>query len=162
MNHADWVIVAIVAISGVVSLWRGFVREALSLIIWMAAIAISLFFSDVLSAHLSVWIDAPSVRKMAAFAGLFVATLIVGGIVSHIVAALVKITGLTGTDRVLGMVFGVARGLLLVLALLILVPEVLPIDQDVWWTESTLIPHFLMMKGWALTLVSDIKQLIFS
>ncbi|MEY3017695.1 MAG: hypothetical protein RL336_830 [Pseudomonadota bacterium] len=161
MNHADWIIVAIVAISGVVSLWRGFVREALSLVIWVAAISISLFFSDVLSAHLSVWIDAPSVRKMAAFAGLFVATLIVGGIVSHIVAALVKMTGLTGTDRVLGMVFGVARGLLLVLALLILVPEVVPIDQDAWWTESMLIPHFLMMKGWALAMVSDIKQLIF-
>src|SRR5210317_701827 len=119
MNHADWIIVAIVAISGLISLWRGFVREALSLVIWIAATSIALFFSDLLSGHLAVWIDTPSLRKVAAFVILFVATLIVGGMISHIIAALVKMTGLTGTDRVLGMVFGVARGLLIVLALLI-------------------------------------------
>lgn len=160
MNHADWIIVAIVAISGLISLWRGFVREALSLVIWMAAISIALFFSDMLSAHLSVWIGTPSLRKVASFVLLFVATLIVGGIVSHIIAALVKMTGLTGTDRVLGMVFGVARGLLVVLALLILVPPIVPINQDAWWIESSLIPHFLMMQDWAIALVGDIKQLI--
>jgi len=162
MNHADWIIVAIVAISGLISLWRGFVREALSLVIWIAATSIALFFSDLLSGHLAVWIDTPSLRKVAAFVILFVATLIVGGLISHIIAALVKMTGLTGTDRVLGMVFGVSRGLLIVLALLILVPPIVPINQDLWWTESSLIPHFLMMQDWAIGLVGDIKQLIFS
>jgi membrane protein required for colicin V production len=162
MNHADWIIVGIVSLSGLISLWRGFVREALSLVIWLSALSIALFFSDTLSAYLVNWVDTASLRKMAAFAILFVATLIVGGIISYIISALVKMTGLTGTDRLLGMVFGVARGLLLVLALLILVPPIVPINQDQWWQQSLLIPQFLLMQDWAITLVNDIKNVFFA
>lgn len=162
MNHADWVIVAIVGISGLISLWRGFVREALSLVIWMSALSIALFFSDTLSAYLVNLVETPSLRKVSAFIILFVATLMVGGLLSYILAALVKMTGLTGTDRLLGMVFGVARGLLLVLALLILVPPIVPINQDSWWQESMLIPQFLLMQDWAIAMVNDIKTLIFA
>jgi membrane protein required for colicin V production len=162
MNHADWVIVSIVSISGLISLWRGFVREALSLVIWLSALSIALFFSDTLSAYLINLVETPSLRKVATFLILFIATLIVGGLVSYILSALVKMTGLTGTDRLLGMVFGVARGLLLVLALLILVPPIVPINQDAWWQESMLIPQFLLMQDWAINMVNDIKSLIFA
>jgi len=162
MNHADWIIVGIVSLSALISLWRGFVREALSLVIWISALSIALFFSDTLSAYLVNLVETPSLRKVAAFLILFVATLIVGGIISYIVATLVKMTGLTGTDRLLGMVFGVARGLLLVLALLILVPPIIPINQDAWWQESMLIPQFLLMQDWAIAMVNDIKSLFFA
>lgn len=160
MNTADWIIVALVGISGLISLFRGFVKEALSLAAWCTAFLVALYFSANLAELLKDTISAPSLRHVAAFMILLIATLIVGAIVNFIISHLVHITGLTGTDRFLGMIFGVARGLLLVLAIVIMVPSAVPINEDAWYRESTLIPQFEMMRGWALQMVSEIKTTI--
>src|SRR5690606_9817344 len=102
----DWVILAIVFISSMISLMRGFVREALSLVSWIAAFIVARMFHPNMQTLLADTISVPSVRFIAAFLILFVATLVVGGILAHLVGALIKMTGLTGTDRVLGMFFG--------------------------------------------------------
>jgi len=140
---ADWAIIAILVISSLISLKRGFVKEALSLAIWVIALAIASLFSPKLAPMLAAYIEAPSLQQMAAFASLFIATLLIGGAVNYLLATLIKATGLSGTDRLLGILFGVVRGLIIVMVILLYVPKLVPLNEDSWWQQSTLIPHFL-------------------
>lgn len=150
MNWADWAIVAIIGFSVLISLVRGFIREALSLVVWVCAfVAASMFYVKG-----GAWFDAviptPSLRYITAWVVIFAGVLIAGAIVNFLIGQLVKSTGLGGTDRLLGMVFGALRGGIIVLALLILVPGVVPVTEDPWWHESLLIPHFLRFENWAV------------
>lgn len=160
MNWADWTIIAILAISSLISLKRGFIKEALSLVVWVAAVVLAVLFHESLAVLLVNAIDTPSLRELTAFVILFVLSLIVGGLLNYLISELVKITGLTGTDRLLGVIFGFARGLIVVMAILILVPQAIPINQDPWWRQSLLIPEFMAMEALARQLASDIFGLI--
>ncbi|MDA7825905.1 CvpA family protein [Porticoccaceae bacterium] len=157
---ADTCIAIIVAISGLISLIRGFVKEAMSLVIWVAAFVIAMTFSDAASVLLVNFIDLASLRQLAAWGGLFVGTLLAGAVVNFLLGKLVTSTGLGGTDRTLGLVFGVFRGLLVVLALVIALPKAIPVEQDPWWQESTLIPVFQSFEGWGRAAATDIKNLL--
>ena len=148
------------AISGVISLIRGFVKEAMSLVIWVAAFVVAMTFSEAASALLVNIIDLASLRKLAAWAGLFVGTLLVGAVVNFLLGKLVASTGLGGTDRTLGLVFGVFRGLLVVLALVVAMPKAIPVEQDPWWQESTLIPVFQGFEDWGREAATHVKNLL--
>ncbi|MFT5117566.1 MAG: membrane protein required for colicin V production [Kiritimatiellia bacterium] len=147
MNWADWLIILILLISSVISLKRGFIKEALSLFVWGAAFVVATWFSPSLAPHLQDYAATPSAQQMAAFATLFIVSLLLGSALSYLLASLVKVAGLSNTDRALGVVFGFSRGLLIILAVVLYVPMLLPIDQDYWWQESSLIPHFLGMEA---------------
>ncbi|HEY9035548.1 MAG TPA: CvpA family protein [Pseudomonadales bacterium] len=149
VNVADWVIVVIVVISTLISIKRGFVREALSLVSWVAALIVAMIFFERLAVVLAPHISMPGLRLIVAFGVLFIAALVVGAAINFLIGELVDLTGLTGTDRALGTVFGMIRGAILVLTLLILMQPVLRTDDYRWWRESALIPHFLMMEHWA-------------
>lgn len=149
MNWADWAIVAVLGMSVLISLIRGFVREAMSLVVWISAVLVAMLYYQRLAPWLIDAIDTLSLRLLAAWLLLFVGVLIVGGLINYLLSKLVQATGLTGTDRLLGVIFGAARGVVVVLIALILGPNVLPIDQDLWWHESLLIPEFLRFEGWA-------------
>ncbi len=77
---------------------------------------------------------------------------------SYLIGALVRATGLSGTDRLLGMVFGAARAFIIVMALLILLPGFLSVQEDDWWRQSQLIPPFLACEGWVKALYSELSQ----
>lgn len=158
MNWADWAIVGILVLSALISIKRGFVKEALSLATWVAAVIVAMIFGERLAVLLIDHIATPSVRELVAFAILFIATLLVGAMVSYLIGALVRITGLSGTDRLLGMLFGLARGFVVVMALLIFLPGIIPVDQDSWWHESRLIVHFLEFETWARSLAGQAVQ----
>ena len=158
----DLIIVAIVAISGLISLVRGFVKEAMSLIIWIAAFVVSMTFSDRVAILLQNLIELASMRQLVAWGGLFVGTLLLGAIIKYMFAKIIDSTGLAGTDRTLGFVFGIFRGLLIVLAIVIILPKAVPVDQDVWWQQSALIPIFEGFESWGRQAVTDLKQLITS
>lgn len=158
MNWADWAIVSILVLSALISIMRGFVKEALSLATWVAAVIVAMVFGERLAILLIDHIATPSVRELAAFAMLFVATLLVGAMVSYLIGALVRATGLSGTDRLLGMLFGLARGFVVVMALLIFLPGIIPVDQDIWWQESILIAHFLEFENWARSVTGQAVQ----
>ena len=136
----DVTICIIIAISGIISLIRGFTKETMSLVIWLAAFFVAMSFKEVFAELLVGLIELASMRQLAAWGILFVATLLLGAMVNFLLGKLVTSTGLGGTDRTLGLVFGVFRGLLIVLALVVVVPKALPVDQDSWWTASQLIP----------------------
>ncbi len=154
-NWVDWTILALILISCLISIKRGFIKELLSLISWIAAIVIAWLFGGALSVVFADHIETPSVRVIAACLTLFVATLLVGALINFILAQLVKATGLSGTDRVLGIAFGAARGLLLVVILVGLLGFA-PVRGDSWWTGSQLIPHFELLADWSKRTVVEL------
>ena len=147
MNWADYLIVIIIALSMLIGLWRGLLREVISLATWIAAFAIAFLFAEDGATHLMPYIDVPSLRAAAAFGGLFLATLLLGGLVGILASYLVDYTGLTGTDRVLGMVFGLGRGAIMI-AILVLAAGLTPMPRDPWWQQSLLVPHFQDTALW--------------
>lgn len=144
----DWVILAVVAISALISIKRGFVKEMFSLASWITAFVIARIFSAHLDVLLAQWIQTPSARYGAAFALLFSATLMIGAMINHLVAEFVKATGLSSTDRMFGTVFGIVRGLILVTAAVYGL-QMTPVSKDPWWVDSFFIPHFEMMVVWS-------------
>ena len=162
ITAVDIGIVVVVAISGLISLVRGFVKEAMSLIIWLSAFIVASTFDDTVSVFLVNLIEMASLRHLAAWGGLFVGTLLVGALVNFLLGKLVDSTGLGGTDRTLGFVFGIFRGLLIVLAIVIILPKAIPVEQDMWWQESTLIPLFENFESWGRQAVADIQELLIS
>ena len=148
----DWAIIAIIAISSLISLKRGFVKEALSLLIWIVAGAVAWMFGGSLAQYLESYIQMPSARVIAGCAILFVVTLLVGAMLNFLIGELIRVTGLSGTDRFLGMAFGAARGGLLVVVAVGLL-SLGPVQQDPWWQESRLIPQFLLVADWSKNLI---------
>ncbi|MDH3003391.1 CvpA family protein [Pasteurella multocida] len=143
----DYIIIAIIAFSIIISLLRGFIREVMSVASWVVAFFVANHFYPYLANYLTQ-IESLYLRNGTAIAILFIATLIVGGIVNHILGELVDKTGLTGTDRVLGACFGLIRGVLIVAALLFFMDTFTNFSQTVWWKESKLIPHFGFIVEW--------------
>lgn len=158
MTWFDYFIIGVIAISALVSLWRGFLKEAVSLAVWVLAFWVAWTFFRDLAPQLVTWIDTPSVRLGLAFAALFLVTLVVGGLVNYLFIQLVEHTGLSGTDRMIGMVFGLARGVLLVAAL-VLLAGLTPIPNDPWWQASVLAPYFEELALWLRDLLpGDIAE----
>lgn len=154
MEYADYVVLGIIAISILVGAIRGFIKEAFSLAVWAAAFLIAFQFSGVLAMQLESHIELPSARTSLAFASLFILVLLVGGLVTFLVGKLVEKTGLDGTDRLLGGVFGGVRGLAIVLAI-ILVAGLTPVPQDPWWQSSRTIQSLMPLAEWAAQFLPD-------
>ena len=149
----DWAIVAVLAISTLMSLRRGFLKEALSLGTWIAAFVVARQFHEPMDQLLETHIVDSLMRSIAAFAALFVGTLLIGAALGFLLGALINATGLSSTDRVLGMVFGFARGALIVTVVVGLL-NLTPLVGDSWYTSATLAPHFETVAKWALDQLS--------
>lgn len=154
MPWLDYVLLGIVAVSTLISLARGFVREAFSLAVWVLAFWIAFTFFRELGVQFEPWIDSPTVRLGAAFAVLMLTTLVLGGLVNYLLIQLVQKTGMTGTDRFIGMIFGAARGILLVSAL-VLLSGLTTLPQETWWDESKLVAYFEELAFWLRDLLPE-------
>ncbi|NHZ69681.1 MAG: CvpA family protein [Thermotogales bacterium] len=160
MIWVDYILLVIIAVSALLSLWRGFMKEALSLVSWIAALWIGMLFFYDLARVMRDWIDTPTIRNVVAFGSLFIGTLMIGGLVGYLAGLLVSRTGLTSTDRILGMIFGVARGVVIV-AVLVLLAGLTAIPQDPWWQESMLLGYFQDIALWLRSfLPADIAERI--
>jgi len=143
----DWVIVGIVLVSALLSLFRGFVKEILSLIGFMAAIILSIRFQHDVGALINIT-DSAVGKQVLGFFSVFALTLVAGAIVTKIVSSFIDGVGLTPLDRLLGTLFGALRGALIVLVLVLFLPKFLAIDQEAVWLESQLVPFFLELEAW--------------
>lgn len=152
MIWVDFAIIGIIALSAIIGLARGFIREVLSLAIWVVAVFAAWTFHRTLAEQLTPWLSTPSVRIGVAFIILVLVVLILGAILGQILSTLIEKTGLTGTDRLLGVVFGAARGALLV-AVLVYLAALTPMPDDPWWKESQLIGHFQTLADRMLALI---------
>lgn len=150
----DWVIIALISVSTLISLKRGFVREALSLVTWIGAFIIARTFHPQMQALLESSVETPLVRLVAAFAILFFGTLIVGAIVNNLIGHLVRATGLSATDRVLGMGFGLLRGVVVVIVA-IAFTRYTPLAQDTWWQSSVMIDRLAVVEDWSRRTFGD-------
>ncbi len=140
LTTIDFILIGIIAFSSIISILRGFMKEMISLLTWVAAFLVALFYCTHLAPLVPASVDIPSARLAIAFVSLFIVTLIVGGIINAVVGLLVKKTGLSGSDRSIGVVFGLARGVFLVCVLMLL-GSLTPMPQDSWWKESQMIRY---------------------
>ena len=136
----DYLLLGVIVASGVVGLFRGFVKEALSLGFWGIAIWCAWQFSDLAAAQMTGWVEDPVLRLWVARVVVLVSVLIAGGILTALLSLLLHQTGLTGTDRLLGGLFGLGRGAILA-ALVVIVLQFTGFDKDPWWADSKLIPY---------------------
>jgi membrane protein required for colicin V production len=136
----DYLLLAMLLASALVGILRGLIREAMSLAIWVIALWSAARF-DAQVAHLfSNTIRDPLWQLWAARLALFVGVLFGGSVVAWIVSYFVRRSVITGTDRTLGMLFGLARGVVLA-GILVLALELGGFAAEPWWRESKLIPY---------------------
>lgn len=140
MNLADWIILTVTLLSALVGFYRGFIRETLSLISWILAFWAAFSFAESASVWFTQYIEAPQLRLVAAFAAIFVSTLLLFSLLSYLLCRLLLVSGIAGTDRILGGLFGIARAVVLV-SVLLLLARIPGYPQEAWWKQSLLIPQ---------------------
>lgn len=138
MNWADYLILAVFAVSILIGLLRGFTREVLGVVGWVLAFWVAFTFTHEASQWLQDHIATPSVRRAAAFGGLFLGVLLISSLLTFFIGKLVREGALAAADRTLGAGFGVLRALVVVAALLWAAGNTAA-REDPWWNESILI-----------------------
>lgn len=156
MASIDLIILVVVAVSALIGLARGLLKEVLSLATWLAAFLLALYFGPALAERLVAHITDGAVRLIVAFIAIFLSTLIAGGLLQWLTRTLVRTTGLSGTDRFLGFLFGGARGLVAALVVLIVVNRFAA--EGEWWSTSVLVPRLLAFEQDVLTLMGRAQE----
>lgn len=156
MIWADWFLLAALVVSILIGVLRGFTREVLGLLTWIAALGASLIFAPHAVGYLEPHVATPSLRIAASYAVVFFAVLLVGAILTYVAGMLVRKSPLSGVDRMVGGGFGLVRGVLIAV-LLVWLAGMTPARKDPWWGQSALIPRLdglahglngLMPEGW--------------
>lgn len=165
LHSADLVILILILLSAVIGLVRGLIREALSLVVWFTAFVLGILFADQLAAHFQMpWTEdmSPTGRSMvnhaAAFGAIFIGVLVVGGIAQWALHKLIEITHLSGTDRLLGFVFGSIRGAIVVIVALVAV-EPFQSETD-WWNASVLRGYLMTFEGEVVSLFGTVSEVV--
>lgn len=147
MNWADYAIVGILALSVLIGLWRGFVSEVLALGVWIAAVWVAWMFGDQVAGLFENSVSLPSARMVLGYGICFIGVLILGALLRFVMHKLVEGTGLSGSDRMFGMVFGLVRGVLVIVVGVMLLGFT-PFPRDPWWHQSQLLPSFRSAAEW--------------
>ncbi|HEX9194903.1 MAG TPA: CvpA family protein [Azonexus sp.] len=147
----DYAVIGIVALSLALGLWRGVVSELIALAAWVLAVMAALEFGGEAGNFLFFKIADPAIRALAGCALVFVVVLVAMSLVRLAVHSMVKALGLSLSDRLLGMFFGVARGVLVVMAL-VAAGGLTSAPQQPWWKQAALAPPLetavLAAKPW--------------
>ena len=142
MSGIDLAVLAVIVLSAFISFMRGFFREAVSLAMWVMAILITLTFTAQFPTLLPDTIETAAARASISSMILFFGTLAIGTIISWLFQRIVDSASLTKIDRFAGVAFGMGRGCILII-LLVLAAHLTPaMKQEVWWRESATMPYF--------------------
>ena len=147
MPVADIVIALAVVISATVGFVRGFVKESISIATLLIAIWAALHFGPGAGTIADEWLASPDLQKWFGWALVFVAVLTLGGLLGWGVSKLVRLSVLSGTDRLLGIIFGFCRGAVLI-GVAVLGGQYAGFDNDEWWDDSRLIHYGEFVAEW--------------
>jgi membrane protein required for colicin V production len=139
MTSFDWVVLCIVGLSTLFAFLRGVIRELIALVAWILGIVGALAFTPTLGAVLPDITGQPAVRYIVAFALIVIGALLVGALIAWPLSKAVRAAGLGFVDRFLGSLFGLARGIALMLAF-VLVAGLTPVPRSDWWQSAVLVP----------------------
>ena len=153
MNWVDASILIVTALSFTFGIWRGLVREVLSLITWVLALLVARSYSEVVAATLFNSFDNLTMRYVTAFALIFIGVMMLGTFVNFLMSKLLIFTGLRFVDRILGGLFGIARGVLIVVVGLFFSSFFL--SQGEYWQNSKLIPYGQTMIEMSRSFIQD-------
>jgi len=159
MPIIDILIAAAILVSVVVGIFRGFVKEAISIAALLVAIWAALYFGPEAGNISENWIKSEELQMWFGRVLVFLVILSLGGLLGWGISKLVRLSVLSGMDRLLGAVFGVARGILLV-AVAIIGGQFAGFDNDNWWLQSKLIPHFEVVADWIKIMAPEGLDLI--
>ena len=135
MTVFDYIVIAVVAASVLLGIWRGVVGEIIALVAWVLAFFAARWWGDEVANSVLNAIRDPALRLVAAWVLIFIVVLMLMALLRLAIRGLLKALGLSPTDRLLGMTFGVARGLVIVLALVV-VGSMTMAAQQKWWVEA--------------------------
>jgi membrane protein required for colicin V production len=141
MNVADLFVIGIVVFSAVVALFRGFIREVLSVLAWAGAVMVTLWGFSFVQPYAQAIIGQPMLANIAAGLALFLISLVIFSLITHAIANLVRNSALSALDRSLGLIFGVVRGVVLAALAYLALGWVVPAnEQPPWLREARVRP----------------------
>ena len=135
LSAVDWILLAVLGLSLLLGMWRGIIQEVLSLVGWVAAFYVSQMYAPMAAAWLPMEGSSQMLRYAAGFVVVFVAVLVGTALVSWVIKKLVSAVGLGSLDRLLGSLFGLMRGVVILLAVTVLV-GMTPMRETEGWTEA--------------------------
>lgn len=147
MPVADIVIVLVVVISVIVGFVRGFVKEAISIASLLIAIWAAMYFGPAAGELVGSWLSSKELQAWFGRIVVFIIVLTIGGLVGWAISKMVRLSILSGTDRILGMIFGFCRGALVV-GVMVIVGQFAGFDNDDWWQDSKLMPYGEFVADW--------------
>jgi len=154
MNAVDIAIISVIAVSSLFGLWRGFVKEILSLVSWVAALVLARLYSDQLSEMLVPLIDSSGARYVTAFVIIFVAVMMIGTLINVLVSKLLSVSGLNVVNRIFGGGFGIVRGAVIVMVILFITNVF--VSETLLWQESKLVPYGMSAIEWSRVYIEDL------
>ena len=158
-NQFDWIVVVIVSLSALLSLWRGFVREAMSLAGWVIAFIVANLGAVAVAEFIGDFIANRTGRYIVAWSVIFAVVLVVSSLTAKMLGKLMAASGLGVLDRMLGTVFGFLRGLLIVMALVFVLREVIPRSELSVLDESQLMPHIDVLLSWSVANFEEFRDM---
>ena len=153
MNELDYALLAVLALSALLGLFRGFVKEAFSLAGWVfafwGAAQMARPAATRLQESMGEFLGIRELPLALAFVAGFAVLLLVAALVGRLLAGVVRASPLSGLDRSLGLVFGLLRGLVLLLAVVVL-GGLTPVAESVWWQDSQVVAILQELARWLL------------
>jgi membrane protein required for colicin V production len=155
-NQVDIVILIITVLSSAFGLWRGLIKEVLSLLTWIAALLVSRVYSEPLAGLMTGVIENDGIRYVSAFAILFVIVMMFGTFLNFLMSKLLNVTGLKLADRLLGAGFGVARGVIIVLVIMFITSMF--VSETELWQQSQLVPYGMDLIEKSQVFIGDMNS----
>ena len=157
LHWMDYVIIAVIGLSVITGLFRGFIKELIALGVWILAIWLAFNYSSALDPWLQPYVHDKTARTVVSFVAILLATIIVGGLFNALLSFILHRAGLSGTDRLLGMGFGFVRGVFIV-ALLMLVVKMTSIPHQDYTNQSQLYAKFDPLVNWLYKFTPNLIQ----
>lgn len=154
VNWLDILILVFIGLSVITGLIRGFVKELIALSVWVLAIWLALKYYPVVDPWLQKFIVDKTIRTIVAFIIILLGTLIAGGIVNALLSFILQRSGLSGTDRLLGMGFGFIRGIFMISLILVAI-KMTSVPIETYTNKSLLYAKFDPIVNWISGFVPD-------